>query len=378
MISLDALNRLSGSDFADALGAIFEHSPWVAERAYGVRPFTSRLHLLDAMRDVVGAAAAEEQLALIRAHPQLGARGRTQAALTEASAVEQRRAGLDACTREQWARLDELNAAYGAKFEMPFILAVRGHAPSSIIENIERRVHNEREIERRTALHEIGLIAGYRLAAAVAAPAGGEILAMRERLAQNTDAGSAQLREWMQAAALDVTVDGRGVMLGRRRSGGAIAGTLLIGVYYDAHLRALRYGARDELLMGIALAQHLQEENVRLPRDLCLIVPGTGENRSDPHSADLESPTGCVTLARVADETGDDEGHRCLSSLRAAGLVDGCLAIVRRGSIHTGDRSRERAAASPDAAMFDGAVRALERFLVQNCDTFNYTPAHHG
>ena len=155
MISLDALNRMNAGDFARALGAIFEHSPWVAERTYRAQPFGSRLELIDSMRDTGGAAAAEEQLELIRAHPPLGARGRIRAALTEASAGEQRRAGLDACSAEQWKRLDELNAAYAAKFGMPFILAVRGHDPLSIIENFERRMCNAREIERRSALRDL-------------------------------------------------------------------------------------------------------------------------------------------------------------------------------------------------------------------------------
>jgi OHCU decarboxylase len=374
VISLDALNRMNAGDFARALGAIFEHSPWVAERTYRAQPFGSRLELIDSMRDTVGAAAAEEQLELIRAHPPLGARGRIRAALTEASAGEQRRAGLDACSAEQWKRLDELNAAYAAKFGMPFILAVRGHDPLSIIENFERRMCNAREIERRSALREVGLIAGYRLAAAVAAPAGTEVLAMRERLALDAGGMSARLLEWMHAADLDVTFGGRGAMLGRRHSGKAAAETLVIGAHYDAYARALRYDSQDALLMGIALVQQLQEKSVRLPCDLCVIVPGDGENRGSANAADLESPTACVTLAQVAGETGDDEGNRCLASLRAAGVEDRSLAIVRRGPAHAGDRS----AASPEASMFDGAVRALEQFLVHNHGTLDHSLALHG
>ena len=83
MITLDALNALSVDEFTSVLGALFEHSPWVAQSAAAARPFASRLQLLDAMRAVVQAAPREEQLALIRAHPQLGARGRKRAELTE-------------------------------------------------------------------------------------------------------------------------------------------------------------------------------------------------------------------------------------------------------------------------------------------------------
>jgi OHCU decarboxylase len=172
MIPLAALNALPLDAFVTALGAIFEHSPWVAERAAAARPFSSRLQLLDAMRAAVEAATADEQLALIRAHPQLGARGRARASLTDSSAGEQRRAGLDGCTDEEFARLQELNAAYVDKFACPFILAVRGHDPESIIANCERRLGNDWPLEQRTALREIGVIAGYRLADLVAAPTG--------------------------------------------------------------------------------------------------------------------------------------------------------------------------------------------------------------
>src|SRR6266516_1143963 len=105
MITLRELNALSVEKFVALLGAVFEHSPWVAERAAKARPFRSRGELLDEMRSVVQRASAEEQLALIRAHPQLGARGRSRAQLTEASAKEQSRAGLDACTVEEFSRL---------------------------------------------------------------------------------------------------------------------------------------------------------------------------------------------------------------------------------------------------------------------------------
>lgn len=149
--------------FVALLGAVFEHSPWVAERAASARPFRSRAELLDAMRAVMQRASADEQLALIRAHPQLGARGRTRAHLTEASAKEQRRAGLDVCTDEEFSQLMRLNAAYVEKFSFPFILAVRGHTPESILDALRNRLSNDAETERHAALSQIGSIAGYRL-----------------------------------------------------------------------------------------------------------------------------------------------------------------------------------------------------------------------
>jgi len=163
MITLEELNALPVEEFVALLGAIFEHSPWVAERAAKARPFGSRVELLDEMRSVVQRASADEQLALIRAHPQLGARGRNRAQLTEASAKEQRRAGLDACTDEEFSRLIRLNAVYVEKFSFPFILAVRGHTPESILAALQGRLSNDAVSERHAALKQIGLIGGYRL-----------------------------------------------------------------------------------------------------------------------------------------------------------------------------------------------------------------------
>jgi OHCU decarboxylase len=163
VISLDTLNTLPVEAFTNTLGAIFEHSPWVAERAAVSRPFASRLDLLEAMRRVVREAPLEDQLSLIRAHPQLGARGRKRQELTEASSREQGRAGLDACSDAEFAELMRLNTEYVQKFGFPFILAVRGHDPASILAFMRGRLTNSLEEERHTALAQIGLIAGYRL-----------------------------------------------------------------------------------------------------------------------------------------------------------------------------------------------------------------------
>ncbi|MGA2562829.1 MAG: 2-oxo-4-hydroxy-4-carboxy-5-ureidoimidazoline decarboxylase [Steroidobacteraceae bacterium] len=163
MITLEALNALPASEFIATLGGVFEHSPWVPERVAAMRPFATRAQLLEAMRAAVQAATPEEQLRLIRAHPQLAARGRNRLELTAASAREQQRAGLDAVTSAVLTQIEQLNAAYLEKFDFPFIIAVRGHDSASILENCRRRLANEEPQERRTALRQIELIAEYRL-----------------------------------------------------------------------------------------------------------------------------------------------------------------------------------------------------------------------
>jgi OHCU decarboxylase len=163
MLTISALNAMPVPEFTAALGAIFEHSPWVAQRAAGQRPFRSREELHQAMCRQVARAGAAEQDALILAHPRLGARGGQRARLTQSSAHEQSRAGLDACSDDQYAELLRLNELYMARFAFPFILAVRGHTPESILAAMTRRLGNDLATERATALEQINRIAGFRL-----------------------------------------------------------------------------------------------------------------------------------------------------------------------------------------------------------------------
>jgi OHCU decarboxylase len=163
MFTIEALNAMSVPEFTGALGSIFEHSPWVARRAAQLRPFRNREHLHQALCQQVAQASVAEQDALILAHPRLGARGGQRAQLTHSSAIEQRRAGLDACTDEEFSELLRLNELYVARFAFPFILAVRGHTPDSILASMTQRLGNDLATERATALQQINRIAGFRL-----------------------------------------------------------------------------------------------------------------------------------------------------------------------------------------------------------------------
>ena len=155
MIALTELNELSVPAFSAALDGIFEHSPWVAERAAATRPFVSREDLHAALCNCVASASLEEQLALIRAHPELAGRAAVRRELTDASAREQHGAGLDACSAEEFAQLQRLNSAYTSRFGFPFILAVRGHDRASIIAQLERRLGNDAGAEQLEALAQI-------------------------------------------------------------------------------------------------------------------------------------------------------------------------------------------------------------------------------
>jgi 2-oxo-4-hydroxy-4-carboxy-5-ureidoimidazoline decarboxylase len=155
----EALNALDRAHFVETVGWVFEHSPWVAERAWAVRPFPNVDALHGAMVDQVEQASAEEQLALLRAHPDLGTRAR----VSDASAAEQAGAGLDQLTSTEFERLLALNKAYRDKFGFPFLFAVKGSSKHDILDALERRVAASRDEEYRVALSQVYRIARFRI-----------------------------------------------------------------------------------------------------------------------------------------------------------------------------------------------------------------------
>ncbi len=162
-MKLRDLNTLDRAGFVAALGAIFEHSPWIAERAWDRRPFADADDLMAAMSAVVEAASNDEKLALIRAHPDLAGKAAREGALTEHSTSEQAGAGLDRLSDEAFERFHRLNDAYAARFGFPFVIAVRGHTKATILAAFEQRLDNDQEAETAEALRNIGLIARFRL-----------------------------------------------------------------------------------------------------------------------------------------------------------------------------------------------------------------------
>ena len=139
---------------------LFEHSAWVEARA-DAQPSSGDRHA-DVMA-VVHAATSEEQLALIRAHPELAGKAAIDRKLTEASQAEQASAGLDRLTPDEYARFHELNAAYRDRFGFPFIICVRLTDKAGILAAMERRLGNTREAEIATAIAQIGEIVRLRL-----------------------------------------------------------------------------------------------------------------------------------------------------------------------------------------------------------------------
>ena len=162
------LSQMDQAAFVAALDGIFEHSPWVAERAWGRRPFADREALLGTLVGAMQAAPRNAQLALIRAHPELAGKAAVRGELTTESSREQAGAGLAACSPEEFELIQALNGAYNAKFGFPFISAVRGLGRADIIAAMERRLGHDPEAEFAEALRQIARIAALRLEERVA------------------------------------------------------------------------------------------------------------------------------------------------------------------------------------------------------------------
>lgn len=164
---ISELNQLSESEFVGICGGFCEKSPWVAERAMRRRPFRNREELYSAMLDAISTASEAEKLALLNAHPDLVGGLTDSATLSQESCAEQSAAGLTALPSETIAAFAELNRRYRHKFGFPFILCARENKLETILAALPRRLENSQDVERASALREVGKIARLRLLDAV-------------------------------------------------------------------------------------------------------------------------------------------------------------------------------------------------------------------
>lgn len=160
---IDAINKMDKSTFVATFGAVYEHSPWVAEEAWVQRPFSSVDHLHALMDRVVERADPNRQLILIKAHPELAGRVARSGQLTAESRSEQAQAGLTSLPENLTSRMLELNHGYQQKFGFPFIICARLNNVSTILHAMEIRLANNQEAEFQTALQEISKIAKLRI-----------------------------------------------------------------------------------------------------------------------------------------------------------------------------------------------------------------------
>ncbi|MGB0507975.1 MAG: allantoinase PuuE [Pikeienuella sp.] len=152
--------------FVAAYGGIFEHSPWIAERAHGLELGPSHdcaAGVHNALARVFRTASEDERIGVLNAHPDLAGKLAAAKRLTAESTAEQASAGLDALTDEERAAFTQMNARYVAKHGFPFIIAVRDHNKAGILAAFTRRIDNNREVELAEACRQVERIAYLRL-----------------------------------------------------------------------------------------------------------------------------------------------------------------------------------------------------------------------
>jgi len=293
MMTFSELNSCDAATFIDRLRGIYEHSPWIPERAAAQRPFVNATALKLALQSVVSAASLDEQLGLIRAHPELAGKAAVAGQLTAESTSEQAKSGLHLCSAEEFAVLHRLNADYNAKFGFPFILAVKGPdgqglTRRAIIATFTRRLKNQRADEIAECLRQIKRIAEIRLndLLGITLEFGPTVMQWCETIGawsdtDNSDAAdfdltcaymtpahrktAAQLAEWMREAGMDAHIDAVGNVVGVYRSDVEGAKTLMTGSHYDTVRNGGKYDGRLGILLPIAIVRHLHQRGEKLP-----------------------------------------------------------------------------------------------------------------
>ncbi len=353
-LTLAEINAADRDTFVALLAGTYEHSPWVAEVAWPKRPFTSlaalKLALVQAVRD----AGREKQLALLRSHPELAGKAMVSKSLTAESTNEQGRAGLADCTPEEFAKLQQLNAAYNAKFGWPFMLAVRGPRGAGlhrreIIATFERRLHGHPDFEFAEGLRNVHRVAEIRLNDKFGvSPAQGELVwDWAEALAAHSDPGfkeagqltvtyltdahraaAAQLQTWMRECGFDeVRLDAVGNVVGIYHGSSTDTKRLLTGSHYDTVRNGGRYDGRLGIFVPMACVKALKAAGRRLP--FGLEVVGFAEEEGQRYKATFLGSgalTGDFDPAWLDQQ--DADGVTMRDAMRRAGLPATLQAIA--------------------------------------------------
>ncbi|RYF41326.1 MAG: 2-oxo-4-hydroxy-4-carboxy-5-ureidoimidazoline decarboxylase, partial [Comamonadaceae bacterium] len=349
--NLEQLNAASEAEAAQLLDGLYEHSPWIAQAALAERPFRSAAHLKHAMARTVAGAGRDQQLALIRAHPELAGKAMVSKTLTAESTHEQGKAGLADCSPEEFATLQQLNAGYNAKFGFPFILAVRGPRGAGlgrreIIETFARRLDNHPDFELGEALRNIHRIAEIRLddKLGVQPERGNLVWDWQEQLGQFSDPGfkekgqltvtyltdahraaAAMIVQAMRDSGFDtVEIDAVGNVVGRYRASTssartAPARTLMTGSHYDTVRNGGKYDGRLGIFTPMACVHALSRAGRRLPFDLEVI--GFAEEEGQRYKATFLGSGALVGGFNAAWlEQTDADGITMREAMRTAGL----------------------------------------------------------
>jgi N-carbamoyl-L-amino-acid hydrolase len=353
MTTLTDLNACDSATFVDTLHGIYEHSPWIPERAAALRPFISVAALKLALQDAVDNASEAEQLGLIRAHPELAGKAAIAGELTAESTSEQARSGLNQCSASEYATLHKLNADYNARFGFPFILAVKGPdgnglTRAEIIATFTRRLKHQRADEMAECLRQIHRIAEIRLndLLKVKLDFGPVIMGWAEIIGEWSDTPAAegltcayltrahqrtasQLADWMRACGMDVHIDAVGNVVGRYAATSPDARTLITGSHYDTVRDGGKYDGRLGILLPMAIVRKLHSKDERLPFHLEIIGFAEEEGvRFKSTFLGSNAVTGRFDLA-LLDKV-DDAGIAMRAAMTGAGHDPAAIPAIAR------------------------------------------------
>ena len=360
-LTLEQLNQASQVEFTRLLDGTYEHSPWIAERAWPRQPFATLAALKRALIESVREARLEEQLSLIRAHPELAGKAMVSKTLTAESTNEQGKAGLTQCTPDEFERIQQLNSDYNARFGFPFILAVRGPrgeglGKTEIIETFARRLGNPPDFERDECLRNIHRIAEIRLndKFGVQPILGNQVWDWAEQLARHSDPGYAergeltvtyltdahracarQLAAWMRddCGFDSVSIDAVGNVVGVYEGAAPGARRLLTGSHYDTVRNGGRYDGRLGILVPMACVRELSRAGRRLPFGIEVVA--FSEEEGQRYKATFLASSALVGEFDSAwlDQR-DADGIAMRSAMQAAGLRTEEIASIRRDASH--------------------------------------------
>ena len=363
-LTIEHLNAATPAEFVGLLAGVYEHSPWIAERAEPRRPFRGLAQLKNALVQVVREADRSAQLGLIRAHPELAGKAMATNTLTTESTNEQTKAGLTHCTPTELARIGQLNADYGAKFGFPFILAVRGPrglglSKADILATFERRLGHHPDFELAEALRNIHRIAEIRLSDKFGhTPELGHLVwDWAEQLATHSDPGYAergeltvtylsdahracarQLQHWMRedCGFDEVSIDAVGNVVGLYHGTDRTAKRLLTGSHYDTVRNGGKYDGRLGILTPMACVRALHQQGRRLPFGIEVVAFSEEEGqRYKAVFLGSGALTGDFDPNWLAQR--DAQGVSMREAMTQAGLaIDGIPAVRRDPSAYLG------------------------------------------
>ena len=359
-ITLDQLNQAPQAKALQLLDGLYEHSPWIAEKALSERPFRSLAQLKLALVRVLQEAGQDVWIRLIQAHPELAGKAMLNQSLTQESALEQGQAGLTHCTTEELAGLRQLNADYKARFGFPFILAVRGPRGNGlpkqqIIDTFARRLQNHPDLELQECLRQIHRVVELRLndKFGVQPTRGNEIWDWHEELAQFSDpkyaekgqltvtylteahrACAAMISRRMQDCGFDeVTIDAVGNVVGIYQAAAPGARTLLTGSHYDTVRNAGKYDGRLGIFVPMSCVQALHQKGQRLPFNLEVV--GFAEEEGQRYKATFLGSGALVGdfKAQWLDQK-DADGMAMRDAMAHAGLSPADIPGLQRDPAH--------------------------------------------